>query len=115
MTCVVDASVALKWFLPDEPHSDEAWALVQEGEILIAPDLLIAETCNAAWKCHRLERMEASEVSDIAAILPRFFAELVGTASLAPRAALIAVDLAHPVYDCLYLALAESRRLPFVT
>ena len=115
MTCVADASVVLKWFLPDEPYADAAWTLVENDEILIAPDFLIVEVCNAAWKCFRQERMEAQEVLDIASILPRFLMELVGASSLAPRASTIAVELDHPVYDCMYLALAETRKVPLVT
>lgn len=115
MSCVVDASVALKWFLADEPYSDTAWTLARAGEPLIAPDLVVAETCNAAWKCFRLKRMEAEEVFDLAATLPRFFAELADVLPLAPRAALMAIELGHPVYDCFYLALAESRQVPLLT
>jgi predicted nucleic acid-binding protein len=115
MTCVVDASVALKWFFADEPHATEALSLVQSGEAMIAPDLLIAETCNAAWKSFRLGRIEQGELSDIAAIIPRFLMELVGATSLTQRAAIIAVQLAHPIYDCLYIALAEARQVPLIT
>jgi predicted nucleic acid-binding protein len=43
VSLVVDASVALKWFLSDEPHADRALAVVQDGIPLIAPDLVIIE------------------------------------------------------------------------
>ena len=115
MTCVVDASVALKWFLADEPHGAEATALLRGDEAKIAPDLVIVEACNAAWTSLRLGRIEPSELADIAAILPRFFAELISTAPLAKRAAFIAVQLDHPIYDCFYLALAEARQAPLLT
>jgi predicted nucleic acid-binding protein len=42
---VVDASVALKWFLP-EVHSDAAARLLREGYRLHAPDLIRAEFGN---------------------------------------------------------------------
>jgi len=47
--------------------------------------------------------------------LPRFFDALVGAADLAPRAVAIARELDHPVYDCLYVTLAEERRAKLVT
>lgn len=115
MTLVVDASVALKWFIGDEPNSAEAFALVRDGIRMIAPDIAIAEVCNAAWRLAHLSQIEPVEATEIAAIVPRFFAELVGTADLAVRAVVIARQLDHPVYDCLYLALAEARQLRLIT
>jgi predicted nucleic acid-binding protein len=115
MTFVVDASVALKWFLPDEPLAAEALAIVQDGSALIAPDILIAEVCNGAWRSARLGRIGQDQVDEIAAILPRFFETLIGAAALASRAVAIAGSLDHPVYDCLYVSLAEARQAAFVT
>ena len=115
MTCVVDASVALKWFLADDAYAAEAVALLKGNAEMVAPDLIVAEACNAAWSSLRLGRIEQSELTEIAAILPRFFAELVSAALLVQRAVFIAVQLDHPIYDCFYLALAEARQAPFVT
>ena len=44
MTWVVDASVAVKWFV-DEVRSAEARAVLASGRQIIAPDLIIPETC----------------------------------------------------------------------
>jgi predicted nucleic acid-binding protein len=115
VTLVVDASVALKWFLPDEPLADEALAIIRDGSGLIAPDILVAEVCNGAWRSARLGRIGQDQVHEIAAILPRIFESLIGAASLAPRAVAIAGAIDHPVYDCLYAALAEVRQVPLVT
>ncbi len=115
MSFVIDASVALKWFLPDEPYEEEALAVVREGARLFAPDLLIAEVCNAAWRSARLGRIAEGQVHEIAAVLPRFFEALVGAAILAPRAVVLAAALDHSVYDCLYLALAEAQEATLVT
>ncbi len=54
---VVDASVALKWFLTDEPLAAEALAILRDGSTLMAPDILVAEVCNAAWRSARLGRI----------------------------------------------------------
>ena len=52
MQCVVDASVAAKWFLP-ELHKDKAEELLRdfldEKLDLIAPDLIISEVGNILW------------------------------------------------------------------
>jgi len=54
-------------------------------------------------------------VGEIAANLPRFFDALVSAHRLAPRAIAIAGQLDHLVYDCLYLALAETEQASLVT
>lgn len=57
MSLVVDASVALKWFLADETGADRALAIIRDEMALAAPDLLVAEVCNAAWRLARLGRI----------------------------------------------------------
>jgi len=115
VSLVVDASVALKWFLSEEPDADRALAVVRDGVPLIAPDLVIAEVCNAAWRSARLGRISHAQMDEIASSLPRFFDGLVSAATLAPRAVAIASELDRPVYDCLYVALAEAEQAALVT
>ena len=115
MSLVVDASVALKWFLLEEPHASQALAVLQAEAPLVAPDFLIAEVCNAAWRSARLGRISQVQVDEIAGNLPRFFDTLASAAGLARRAVGIAGQLDHPVYDCFYLALAEAEQSGLVT
>ena len=49
MSVVVDASVVIKWFVP-EAGSDAASRLLASEDRLEAPDLLFAEIANAIWK-----------------------------------------------------------------
>ena len=49
MTVVIDASVALKWFV-EEQGTEQAAALLAGQDLLIAPDLIVAEVANAGWK-----------------------------------------------------------------
>jgi predicted nucleic acid-binding protein len=114
MTRVVDASVALKWFVA-EPDSTIARGLVASGEPLIAPDLVVAEACNAAWRLARRGEILVAQMDIIATDLPRAFVELVPLAGLAASATTIARELDHPVYDCFYLALAVARDTAVVT
>ena len=113
-TLVIDASVALKWFIEEE-GTNEAAALLHSPASLIAPDLVVAECLNAAWKAWRCGAMTAEQQDRAVALLPSLFDALVPQASLAPRAAVIARTLDHPAYDCLYLALAEQRAGTLVT
>jgi predicted nucleic acid-binding protein len=115
VSLVVDASVAFKWFLSEEPNANQALAVIQAKTSLIAPDFLITEVCNAARRSARLGRINQAQMDEIAASLPHFFDALVSATGLAPRAVTIAGQLDHPVYDCFYLALAEADQAGFVT
>lgn len=114
MTTVLDASVALKWFI-EEDGSEQAAALVAGSELLIAPDLIMAEVCNAAWKAVRAGTMLPAQQDYAASRLPAILDELVPLPPLAKRAAEMSRILDHPAYDCFYLALAEQRAAPLVT
>jgi predicted nucleic acid-binding protein len=114
MTTIVDASVALKWYL-SEDDSEAALALLASGERLIAPHLIVAELCNGAWRLIRRGELRTEQLAIIARGVPGVFTTLHGSASLAARAAAIALELDHPVYDCFYLALSEAQNAPLVT
>ena len=114
MTLVVDASVALKWFIEEE-NTPRAHALLTADERTIAPTLIIAELCNAAWRLWRRGEMERAQVSVVAERAPSLFAALVAEIDLAKRASEISLDLEHPAYDCFYLALAERENATLVT
>jgi predicted nucleic acid-binding protein len=111
---VVDASVAVKWFI-HEPGRPAARRLLDPKSRLIAPDLIVAEVANAMWRRVVAGEGDARQPPLTAASLPRFFARLLPLAPLAARAVQIAAELRHPVYDCFYLALAESEEATLVT
>lgn len=111
---VVDASVALKWFVNEE-GTPAALSLLAAANHLLAPELVIAEMCNAAWRMSRIGRMTAEQVAIVAARAGQLFHERVGLDVLSVRATDIALRLGHPAYDCFYLALAEQREARVVT
>ncbi len=113
MTLVVDASIVAKWVM-DEDGSDRALALRHEAG-LIAPSLIVSEVGNALWKAVR--RGEVKNADAIAALGVAFgpFDALVPSEDLGVRALELAIALEHPVYDCVYLALAERERAPIIT
>jgi predicted nucleic acid-binding protein len=111
---VVDASVAIKWFIL-EPDRAAARQLLEPDKRLIAPELLLAEVANAMWKRVMTGAGDARQAPLAAASLPRFFTRLVSLTPLATKALAIAAELRHPVYDCFYLALAEEQDATMVT
>lgn len=114
MSLVIATSVALRWFV-EAAGSDAAIALLGSDEPLVAPDLVVAEITNAAWKLVRAGEINEEHGRRIAAAVPSSFAALVGSPLLASRAYELARDLDHPVYDCLYLALAERDATRVIT
>ena len=114
MALIVDASVAIKWFI-DEPGSEVARRLWRDEPDRLAPDLLVSEVCNAAWRKVRLGESHPVQAKQIADRLRRGVLALRPTAPLASRALELALALDHPVYDCFYLALAEVEQVGLVT
>ena len=111
---VVDASVAIKWFIV-EPGRPEARRLLDGSDPLVAPELIVAEVANVVWKRLMAGALDRSQAADVPRELPQLFAELCPLATLAARALAIAEELRHPAYDCFYLALAEARDARLVT
>jgi len=115
MAVIVDASVAFKWFLPEE-QQEQALALLDTDEALYAPDLILAEVSNAMWvRLRGITGDHRPAVSAAASALPRMLTALMPVADLLPRAIELAFELTHPVYDCVYLALAEQEKAALVT
>ena len=109
---VIDASVAVKWVVA-EPDSDRAELLLDHG--LVAPDLLFAECANILWKKVRRGELTKGEADVAAKTLEQADIILVSTRSYLALATAIAVELAHPAYDAMNLALAEASSLRLVT
>ena len=111
---VVDASVAVKWFLP-EPYAQAARRVLAGRRTLLAPDLIWAEVGNVLWK-----RLQWAEITrDVAERILRDFRRFPLRTDAAKRllepAWALAAQWGVSVYDGLYLALAISRRCRLVT
>jgi len=106
MSLVIDASVVIKWFI-DEPLYAHARLLLETGESLHAPDLVVAEAGNIAWKKAARKEIHAPQAQAIASALPDLPLSLHASGTLVDRALQIALAINHPVYDCLYVACAE--------
>ena len=114
MSFVVDASVAFKWFVP-ELGTEQALTLLDLRGQLIAPDLLTVEVINAMWARLRGRPDFQRTVTDAASALPRMLDTLAPSGELVGRALEMTMLLNHPLYDCIYLALAERDGLRLVT
>jgi predicted nucleic acid-binding protein len=109
---LIDASVAIKWVIK-EPGSDEAVLLLDRQ--LTAPDLLCAECANILWKKVARRELSRDEAEVAARALEAVEIDFIAMRSFLAAATALAIQLGHPAYDCVYLAVAITLEVPFVT
>ncbi len=114
MSLVVDASVVIKWFV-EENLVAEADGLLRRPESLFAPDLVVTEVTNIAWKKVLRGDLEAEQAEFIPASVHVGQLDLVPSTMLHRRALAIGLEIQHSIYDCLYLALAERMGNSLIT
>jgi predicted nucleic acid-binding protein len=111
---VIDASVAVKWVLPED-GAERAAALRGQPDELIAPTLIAAEIGSTMRKQVAANQLAVAEALSAAEIATGLLNRLVPIPELAGRALELAIELRHPIYDCFYLALAEREDVALVT
>jgi len=108
---VVDTSVAIKWIV-DEEGSDKAELL--QGADMVAPALFRIEAGNVLRTLAAKQILANDRAIDLFLFLQTAPVTIIDADELLERRALdLALALEHPIYDCVYLALAErmDRRL----
>ncbi len=115
---VLDASVVVKTYLAED-GSEAAAALVTGPARLVAPELIRLEV--AAAFCRRVRRWELDPAEARVRAdhwlgqLRRGLFTLTPDRDLLPDATELALELRHPLQDCLYLAAARRAGAPLVT
>ncbi len=108
MTFVVDANVAIRWIVREDWLDDRALALREGEEPIEAPDLIVSEVLNVAWKKWRLRQATRQEIEFGFAGLLSLIDVIHPSTLLYQRAMELSLELDHPAYDCFYLACAEA-------
>jgi predicted nucleic acid-binding protein len=103
---VVDCSVAVKWVV-DEPLHIAARRVLSESNRLIAPELLLAEVANVAWRKQVRKEITLAQGAELVRLVAAAISTWYDMRSISLRAFHLAYTLDHPAYDCCYLALAE--------
>jgi predicted nucleic acid-binding protein len=106
LSLVVDASVGLKWAIPEE-DSDPAEALAKGRETLLLPDFWLNEATNVLWTCVRRGRLTSNEAAERLHLL-RSAGPLTPTMQLDlhEQAPAISFAVGCSPYDALYAAFA---------
>lgn len=114
MNLVIDVSVAIKWFVKEILH-EEADRLLGRADRLLgrkvslhAPDILLIELANVAWKKTVRKEIDQQQAREIVRGCLDGVPILHPSADFIEHALEIGLTLNHPVYDCVYLACAEA-------
>ena len=113
MIYVIDASIAIKWFV-SEGDQQLALELTRFEDRLAAPDLIFGEVANVLRRKIRGGELTGTQAEEAVQILLRTFPEAIPSAQLLSDAFAISTQLDHSVYDMLYLVCAlrkEDARL----
>ncbi len=117
-TCVLDASVAIKWFIP-EVESEPARRLFRQktrGDLTIhVPDHFFAEAGNILWKKVQRQALSRRDLAPIVRAVRATPDEVYSSSDLLPGALDLAKEVKETVYDGLYLALAVALDCELVT
>jgi len=103
---VVDTSVVVQWFAPE--RGTPIAELLLGRDDLAAPDILLVETANVLRKKLRDGQIQHEQAVAAIAFLKARMSQLVPFDELLARAFEIAVQVGHPIYDCMFLACAEK-------
>lgn len=111
---MVDASVALKWFVPEE-MSGTAAILYGAGYQLVAPRLSATEIANALVCKTMRGELSRQEAAIRCASLGRYLPDLIDVDDLIAPAFETACLLRHPIYDLIYLETARRLDAQLIT
>ncbi|MBX9254528.1 type II toxin-antitoxin system VapC family toxin [Desmonostoc muscorum CCALA 125] len=112
LRCIVDASVAIKQFIPDDPLTPKVNQLFAHlgnprTEIFV-PDLFYIECGNIIWKYVRARLYAVADMPADLATLKSFPLRVVSTADLMVDAVSIALAYGTSAYDGSYVALSQQ-------
>jgi predicted nucleic acid-binding protein len=119
LRAVVDASVAVKIFVP-ETHTAQAQGIFvrfasENGAELIVPDLFFVECANVFWKWVQRSGYPAAEVRAHLHDLTGFGLMVIPTQAIAEEALEIALKHRITAYDACYVVASNQTRLPLIT
>ncbi len=119
MSIVVDSGVLLKAYFSDEEGHAEAQSLISDyarGVIIFyAPALITYEIINACLVASRMARFPEGKAKELMDEMLEIEIIKEDIEPLKDRIFDISVRFSRSAYDGAYIAVAESRHLPFLT
>ncbi len=116
---VIDASVALKWYLADEEYDQKALGIldkyVSRDIDILAPSLLEYELINGLLIAKKRGRIEEEKILMAADGFTSLELNLRNISFFYPKVIEHCRLFNLSAYDSSYLALADEERVPFIT
>jgi predicted nucleic acid-binding protein len=115
---VIDASVFIKFFIPEilPDNAGEVLSQTTGGKLLLcAPDLVYPEARNILWKKHRRQELTPEELDEIVNAVIALPISTEPTRLVMPLAVSIATAGEITVYDAVYVATARIHKTRMVT
>jgi predicted nucleic acid-binding protein len=111
---VLDASAVVRIIEGSDQSATYAEAVLQ-ADLVLAPELMLTEVANALWRLQRAGQLEADGVRLRLSRATELVDHIEPDRHLHVEALALACHLDHPVYDCLYLALARREAAGLIT
>lgn len=118
MNLVIDASVLIKFYVPEilSDRAERLLAKVEREEIgLLAPDLIYPEAGNTLWKKQRLKELTRSEVEEITDAILSLPLKIEASKPLLSLAVELVTAYGITVYDALYISPAKVYETTLIT
>ena len=114
MKLVLDASAAIELVL-GRSQAGRLEGILEEADVVLAPDLFVAEVVNTIWKYHRFEHLGLNVCDRAMESALALVDSLVPASEIHAEAFLLARTAHRPAYDMFYLALARREDAVFLT
>jgi len=111
---VLDASAVVR-IIEGSEQSASFQEAVLKADLVLAPELMLTEVANALWRLQRSGQLKADGLQRRLSRAVELVDVIESDRHLQAEALALACHLDHPVYDCLYLALARREAAVLVT
>ncbi|MCP9915861.1 type II toxin-antitoxin system VapC family toxin [Cyanobium sp. ATX 6F1] len=112
--CVIDASAVVR-IITAHPEAQVCIEALATASLVIAPELMLTEVSNVLWKLQRAQALGGIDPQDLLHDARDLINHVEPDRVLQAEALALACHLDHPVYDCLYLALARREAAVLLT
>jgi len=113
--CILDASVAVKWFFREEELTEEADFLLNSDTGFIVPDYFFLEMNSVLSKLSRKGLLTIREVQQMIRALGALPVDVLESAIYRNLALDLALEKKIGYYDCLYVIPAQITQIPLIT
>ena len=108
MIVVLDPSAAIELIL-NRSQKNKIEHYVLTAELVITPDIFIAEICNVFWKYHHFESLQLELCEELIEKSIQLIDQFEPGSTLYREAFQFACETKHPVYDALYMVLTRRN------